>query len=140
MLTERIGLLLGREKMVTASPCASVFEASRLMLDNGASAVVVVEAHLLTGILTEHDVVFRVVAAGLDPCAVRIDEVMTRDPVTIGPEETFGHALALMQLHGFRHLPVVEDGRPIGVVLGRGALDPELEDFVCEQRRREAFE
>lgn len=139
MLTERIGLLLEREKMVTASPRATVFEASRLMLDNGASAVVVVEERLLTGILTEHDIVFRVVAAGRDPRAVRIDEVMTRDPVTIGPEETFGHALALMQLHRFRHLPVVESGRPIGVVLARGALDPELEDFICEERRREAL-
>jgi len=140
MLSERIGLSLGREKMVTASPRATVFEASRLMLDNGASAVVVVEERRVTGILTEHDVVFRVVAAGRDPCAVRIDEVMTRDPVTVGPEETFGRAMALMQLHRFRHLPVVEDGRLIGVVLARGALDPELEDFICEERRREALE
>ena len=140
MLSERIGLRLGDEKMVTASPHATVFEASRLMLDNGASAVVVVEDRVLTGILTEHDVVVRVVAAERDPCVVRVEEVMTRDPVTIGPQETLGRALALMQLHGFRHLPVVENGRPIGVVLARGALDPELEDFICEERRREALE
>ncbi|MEO8081924.1 MAG: CBS domain-containing protein [Caldimonas sp.] len=139
MLSVRIGLLLGREKLATASPCATVFDASRLMLDNAASAVVVVEGDLLTGILTEHDVVFRVVATGRDPGAVRIDEVMTRAPITAGPEAALGHALALMHLHGCRHLPVVEAGRPIGIILARSALDPELEDFICEARRREAF-
>lgn len=140
MLSERIGLLLGRERMVIASARACIVAASKLMVANDVSAVVVVEEGLLTGILTEHDVVFRVVAAGLDPRIVRVDEVMTRQLVTISPEETFGHALAFMQLHHFRHLPVVENGRPIGVVLARGALDPELEDFICEERRREALQ
>ena len=139
MLTERIGLLLGRENMVTAPPRANVFDAARLMLEHGASAVVVVEDGLLTGILTEHDVVLRVVAAGRDPRSVGVEEVMTRDPVTIGPEETFGRAMTLMHEHHFRHLPVVENGKPIGVVLARDALDPELEDFICEERRREAL-
>lgn len=87
MLTERIGLLLGREKMVTAPPRATVLDAAHLMLENAVSAVVVVEDGLLTGILTEHDVVFRVVAAGRDPSTVGVEEVMTRQPVTIGPEE-----------------------------------------------------
>ncbi len=140
MLSERIGLLLRREDLVTAAPRATVFEASRLMLGHAASAVVVVDDQLLTGILTEHDVVVRVVAVGRDPGAVRIDEVMTRAPMTVGPGDTFGHALALMHLHGCRHMPVVEAGRPIGIVLARNALDPELEDFICEVRRREAFD
>jgi CBS domain-containing protein len=65
---------------------------------------------------------------------------MTPAPVTIDPERSFGHAMALMQEHHCRHLPVVENGRPIGIVSARNALDPELEDFVCEERRRRQFE
>jgi signal-transduction protein with cAMP-binding, CBS, and nucleotidyltransferase domain len=48
--------------------------------------------------------------------------------------------MAVMHEHGCRHLPVVEGGRPIGIVSARNALDPEIEDFVCEERRRRRFE
>ena len=64
---------------------------------------------------------------------------MTPHPISVGPDVTFGHAMLLMQEHGVRHLPVVENGKPIGMVAARAALDPELEEFVCEVRRREAF-
>ena len=45
-----------------------------------------------------------------------------------------------MHRHGIRHLPVVENGRPVGIVSGRDALDPELEEFICEAQRRQGFE
>ena len=64
---------------------------------------------------------------------------MTPRPVTVAPEATFGRAMLVMHEHHFRHLPVVEDGKPIGIVSARDALDPELEDFVCEERRRESL-
>lgn len=139
MLSKRLGLW-GRDKLVAASPRAYVLEASRLMLEHGATAVVVVEGDLLIGILTVHDVVLRVVAAGRDPGTVCIEDVMTREPVTVGPDATLGHALTLMRVNGFGHLPIVEAGRPVGLVLARSALDPELEDFVSEERRRQAFD
>jgi signal-transduction protein with cAMP-binding, CBS, and nucleotidyltransferase domain len=47
--------------------------------------------------------------------------------------------MLLMHERGFRHVPVVEDGRLVGIVSARDALDPELEDFICEERRREAL-
>jgi len=65
---------------------------------------------------------------------------MTPQPKTIKPGNTFGHAMTLMHESGFRHLPVVEDGKPIGIVSARSALDPDLEEFVCEERRRKHFE
>jgi CBS domain-containing protein len=64
-------------------------------------------------------------------------DVMTRGPKTLSPDEPFGHALLLMNENGFRHVPVVEAGRPIGVVSARNALDPDLEEFAAEARRRE---
>jgi CBS domain-containing protein len=59
--------------------------------------------------------------------------------VTADPEMTFGRAMLIMHEHHFRHLPVVADGKLVGIVSSRDALDPELEDFVCEERRREAL-
>jgi CBS domain-containing protein len=62
---------------------------------------------------------------------------MTPRPKTLSPDEPFGHALLLMNEHGFRHVPVVEGGSLVGVVSARNALDPELEEFAAEARRRE---
>ena len=139
MLSERVGRLVDREKMVTASPQATVYEASRLMLEQAVGAILVVDEGALVGIFTERDAVFRVVAQGLDAFRVRLEEVMTAAPLTVDPETTFGRALLIMQEHHVRHLPVVVDGKPVGMVSARDALDPELEDFVCEERRRESL-
>jgi CBS domain-containing protein len=139
MLSERIGRLVHREKMVTAAPQITVFEATRLMVEHGIGAILVVEEGALVGIFTERDAVFRVLAQSRDAHRVPIRDVMTPKPLTVTPEETFGRAMLLMHEHHFRHLPVVEDGKAIGIVSARDALDPELEDFVCEERRRESL-
>jgi CBS domain-containing protein len=106
------------------------------MAARAVGAVLVVEGDKLLGIFTERDVVFRVVALSLDPDVTRLAEVMTPEPKTIAPEKAFGIAMALMHENGFRHLPVIDKGVPIGVVSSRSALDPELEEFVAEERRR----
>ena len=139
MLSERIRRLIKRDKMITAPPHATVFEVAGLMLEHNVGAVMVIQDGALAGIFTERDAVLRVIAQGRDAHTVRVDEVMTPDPVTVDPEATLGHAMLLMQERGFRHLPVLENGKPIGIVSARDALDPELEDFVCEERRREAL-
>jgi CBS domain-containing protein len=139
MLSERIGHSMKSEKLVTTASQASVFEVAELMLRHRVGAVLVVEGGSLIGIFTERDAVFRVLAAGRDAHTVRVGEVMTPQPVTVGPEASFGHAMLLMHERGFRHVPVVEDGRLVGIVSARDALDPELEDFICEERRREAL-
>ena len=78
----------------------------------------------------------RVVAEGRDPAATKLAEVMTPDPKAVAANETFGYALLVMYEHGFRHLPVLEGGRPVGVISARHALDPELEEFTAEAARR----
>jgi CBS domain-containing protein len=139
MLGQPIGSLEDTGKVVTASPETSVAEAAGLMLAHGVSAVLAVDDGAIAGIFTEHDVVARVIAAGRDPRSTRLREVMTPEPLTIGPESTLGHALVLMHERGIRHLPVVAHGKPIGIVRARDALDPELEDFIAEVRRRDSF-
>jgi len=136
MLESSVASVIEPRKLVVATPRTSVAEAARLMRDGNVGAVLVVDGERLVGIFTERDAVYRVTAAGGDPAATTLDGVMTRDPVTVAPDETFGYALLLMHEHGFRHVPVIEDGRPVGVVSARLALDPDLEDFAVEAARR----
>jgi CBS domain-containing protein len=137
MFDRPIKSIMEQERFLTAPPQTTVSDAARLMADRNAGAVLVVEGESLVGIFTERDVVFRVIAKDLSPASTRLESVMTTSPLTLDPSRSYGHALLLMQENGFRHVPVVEDGRPIGIVSSRNAMDPELEDFVSEQRRRE---
>jgi CBS domain-containing protein len=120
------------QKPVTANAEISVAAAARLMKERRVGAILVLEEGKLAGIFTERDAVFRVVAEGRDPAGTRIAEVMTANPRTITPDRPFGHALHLMYEGGFRHVPVVDNGRPLGVVSSRDALGPELKQFVAD--------
>lgn len=139
MLGIPVGNLIEPRKLLTAGPETSVADAARLLKASEVGAVLVVDGDRLVGIFTERDAVYRVMAAGRDPSATRLDEVMTRDPITVSPQDEFGYALYLMHEHGFRHAPVVEGGRPVGVVSARYALDPDLEEFTVEAERRRFF-
>jgi CBS domain-containing protein len=139
MLGLSVQSVIEPRKLVVAGPRTSVDEAARLMKENAVGAVLVVDDGRLVGIFTERDAVYRVMAAGGEPAATPIGEVMTRDPMTVAPDDTFGYALLLMHEHGFRHAPVVADGRPVGVVSARHALDPDLEEFAVEAERRKSI-
>ncbi|MEI6734743.1 MAG: CBS domain-containing protein [Comamonadaceae bacterium] len=137
MFEQSIKNLMERKKFLTASLETTVRQAAKLMASKNVGAILVVENEQLVGIFSERDVVFRVVAKGLDPKTTALSQVMTSDPKTLEPGRSYGHALLLMQENGFRHVPVVENGKPIGIVSSRNAMDPDLEEFVFEERRRE---
>jgi CBS domain-containing protein len=139
MLSTRVGDLIEKRKLVLATPELSVAKASRMMKKNKVGAVLVVEQDRLVGIFTERDAVYRVMALGLEPDTTMLRDVMTHEPKTVEPDESLGCALLLMHENGFRHAPVIEDGRPIGVVSARLALDPDLEEFTVEAERRKSF-
>jgi len=136
MFSLRIKTVMERKKVLTAPPDTTVLQAARLMARRNVGAVMVVEDRRLIGIFTERDAVFRVMAKGRDAQTTRLAEVMTADPHTIAPNELFGHALLMMYENGFRHVPVIENGEPIGIVSARNALDPDLEEFISEEQRR----
>lgn len=121
---------------LTAARTATVFEAAVAMKREGKGALLVLEGTRLIGIFTERDVVFRVVATGRDPKVTPLAEVMTRQPQTIHPDKPFVHALRVMHEGGFRHLPVIEDDRPLGVVSARDALDDDLYDLRADLAQR----
>ncbi|MBI1943278.1 MAG: CBS domain-containing protein [Betaproteobacteria bacterium] len=136
MLNEPIRNVMERKKLLVAPPHTSVSAAARMMAKKHVSAVMVVEDNRLVGIFTERDAVFRVLAQELDAQGTRLADVMTASPRTVAPEESFGYALLMMHEHGFRHVPVVENGAPVGIVSARNALDPDLEEFESEAQRR----
>jgi CBS domain-containing protein len=115
----------------------TVAEAARRMRRERVGAALVTEGERLVGIFTERDALFRVIAEDRDPAKVRVVEAMTRDPVTVHPDRPFGHALHLMFEGGFRHVPVIEDGRLLGVVSARDALGPELAEFASDLDARD---
>ena len=110
------GVIDGRQELCCISPDASVAEAAKLMRARHVAAVLVTEGERLAGIITERDVTYRVTAEDRDAREVRVREVMTDNPRTIRPDDTAGEALQLMRAGHFRHLPVVEDGRVVGMV------------------------
>jgi CBS domain-containing protein len=129
--------LIASQNPVTAAGETTVADAAYLMKERRVGAVLVLSEGRLAGIFTERDALFRVVAEGRDPAATRLADVMSANPRTIGPDRPFGHALHMMHEGGFRHVPVVENGRPLGMVSARDALGPELEAFVSELDSRE---
>ena len=129
--------LLDGQALTTATPDTTVGAASRLMKMARVGALLVVEEGNVAGIFTERDAVFRVLADGLDPDKTRLADVMTVNPETISSDKPFIHALHMMHDGGFRHVPVVQDGRPIGMVSARDALAPDLREFVGDLDDRE---
>ena len=118
-------------------PDASVREAARAMAEHHVGSVMVVGHGRLVGIFTERDCMKRVVAMGIDPDTTELSAVMTHRVMTITPDHPLLHALHLMHDNGFRHMPVVENGRPIGMVSVRDALGSDLTTFEREEEFKE---
>lgn len=76
-------------------------------------------------------------AEGLDPAITPLAAVMTLDPITVHPDQPFVSALHLMYENGFRHVPVAESGRPLGMVSARDALELEVTEFEATLLQRE---
>jgi CBS domain-containing protein len=97
-------------------PTSTAQKAARLMLRTKRCATLIVSEGQLAGIVTEQDIVRRVVALGLDPVTTILSEIMTADPDTIGFDELAIKGLRMMEDGGYRHLPVVRGGRILGIV------------------------
>lgn len=139
MFSQPVSSIMERQKFVVAPSSTTVYQAAGIMAKRRVGAILVVDDDHLLGIFTERDAVFRVIAKGLEPTTTTIADVMTRNPITIAPSKPFGTAMMMMHENGFRHLPVIDGGKPVGIVSSRSALDPDLEEFVAEERRREHF-
>ncbi|MGH3065878.1 MAG: CBS domain-containing protein [Gaiellaceae bacterium] len=112
--------------LLTIPAQATLGEAAAKMAERGVGAVVLLEGERIAAILTERDVM-KAVAAGHDGGAP-VSEWMTKHPETIEPADTTDHAASLMIHGGFRHLPVVEEGKVVGIVSIRDLMRVALDD------------
>ena len=99
-----------------------VMNVVRYMVERHIGAVAVIEKGKLAGIFSERDLMRRVVAEGRDPKSLKVSEVMTRDPLTVRPDDSLEFAMDLMKQHGFRHLPVCADDKISGLISMRDLL------------------
>lgn len=101
----------------TIDPSAPVIEAARLMRDEDFGPLPIVEGDTLVGMLTDRDLVVRVVAEGKDPQSTRAGDIASRDLVTVDPQQSLEEAMNLMEKHQVRRLPVCEeDGHLVGIL------------------------
>ena len=132
--------IVNKQSISALKPDNTVYEAATMMAKVNVAAIVVEDDKgLMTGIVTERDLTRRVVAKGLDAKKTPITDIMTANPDTLAPVGSAGDALELMQARHFRHLPVVEDGKCVGMVSLRdlfSAAQTTLEENI---RETEAF-
>jgi len=115
-----------RDLMVThlieVEPGTSARDAGQRMAENRVGAVLVVEGDDLKGIVSERDLVTRVLSAGKDPASTPAGEVATTDIVTVEANAPLRAVLQTFRSSGFRHLPVVENAKPVGILSTRDFL------------------
>jgi CBS domain-containing protein len=99
------------------APATPVLDAIRTMRDHNAEAVLVADDGHLVGIFTERDALLKVAGKSID--GVQVEDVMKRDPVVLRPHDSVAVAIHKMAVGSFRHIPLVDDGRPTGVVSSR---------------------
>lgn len=113
-------------------PRASVKEAVEKMCAARIGAVLVAEGDRPVGIFTERDLMTRVILEHREPSSTRVEEVMTADVVCVSLETRMGEAMAIMTERRCRHLPVVDEGRVVGMV--------SIGDLVRQQSQNQKFE
>ena len=123
------------QTLTVIEPGWTVRSAAERMTERNIGAVAVVEGDTLAGIFTERDIMSRVVAKGLRPEDTLVSTVMTRELVVANPHENVDAALQKMHAIGSRHLPVVEDGKLVGMISIRDLL--EVDD--AHQRAKASF-
>jgi CBS domain-containing protein len=107
--------------LMTADPIvlettASAREAAEQMRGSDIGAILVEENGTLRGILTDRDLVTRVIAAGMDASGITVGEVASTDPVTVGPDDSIAAALDRMREHAVRRIPVVDEAASVGIL------------------------
>lgn len=133
-MTERtVFQSIPQKHVLSLGPQASVWEAACAMTRANCGSVLVMEPpDRLLGIVTERDLMTRVLARALEPKQTALFQVMTPHPQCVAPETRVSDAVLIMIERGFRHLPVVKDGRILGVFSIRDALPREIGTALSE--------
>ena len=123
-----LGKFLQGRAVYTVQQTTSVHEAASYMAEHSIGAVAVLDKTRLVGIFSERDVIVRVVAPRLDPGRTKVEEVMTRDLIVAGVDDTQEMCLRKMKGANCRHLPIVSGDTLLGIISLRDLLQVELSD------------
>ena len=112
--------------LLTVDATETISEAAAQMDARRVGAALVMNGEQLSGILTERDILHAVATGQVE--GTRVGAWMTHDPESVGPDERPGHAAAIMLHGGFRHLPVLDGGKPIGIISIRDLMRLVIDD------------
>ncbi len=118
-----------QSSIISVTPETTVIEAVTIMADSDISALMVMSGETVEGIITERDFVRRVARLERSAYATTVGEVMTSDLITVGPQDRTRYCMQLMIERNLRHLPVLEDGKLVGLLSIRDLV----KDVVAEQ-------
>ena len=129
-------ILAGKgDNVITINPTADVIAAAKLMAERGIGAVVVLGAdHRIVGILSERDIVQALAKHGLAVLSEPVSQVMTREVKTCSEDDTIGDLMARMTVGRFRHLPVVQQEKLIGIVSIGDVVKSRVEEIDQEAK------
>lgn len=132
--------VIGQQSFICQlSRTATVREAAELMAERRVGAVLITVEGRLEGIFTERDLATRVVAKSRDPSSTKLGDVMTKNPDVLGPDDPALEALERMRAGDYRHLPVVEGNKVVGVVSMRDLYAEVKRDLEDDLKYRDAF-
>ena len=127
--------LVKDRRLYSVEATRTVLEAARFMMEHNIGAVPVLRSGDLVGILSERDIMNRVVAVGRTPGTTAVSEVMTANPRAVPADETIEECLFIMREFGFRHLPIVDGKQLMGLVSLRDVLTHQVAEIGREARR-----
>jgi CBS domain-containing protein len=117
----------------TVEASATLRDAARAMRDDDIGAVIVVDRGEVTGIVTDRDIAVRAVAEGADPEATKVADVCSGQVTTLTVDQTVEDAIRVVREHNVRRIPVVQDGRPAGIVtIGDLAIERDPESALAD--------
>lgn len=127
--------LIKDRRLYSVESTRSVLEAARYMMEHNIGALPVLRDGSLAGILSERDIMNRVVAVGRTPGTTAVSEVMTANPRAVPADESIEECLFIMREFGFRHLPIVEGKELRGLVSLRDVLMHQAAEIEAKTRR-----
>jgi CBS domain-containing protein len=136
-----VGQILGAKgnKVVSTTPEATIADVVRLLRRERIGAVVVTEADRLCGIISERDLARGLADYGAELLEMKVGQLMTSDVVTCTPEDGIAHLMHSMTHGRFRHLPVLQDGRMIGIISIGDVVKHRLEELEAETHQLQDY-
>lgn len=136
---KKIGEIVTNREVYFVRTGQTIVDVAKYMAEKNVGAVLVLDGERTVGIFSERDVLKRVLACGLDPAKIKVEEVMTRELVTADPAESYEDCLRKMKQLNIRHLPVVKSGQLQGLVSLRDLLIVDLDEKDHELKMMTAY-